>query len=66
MGVVDRPGWNHVPIASLYVERRLTIDVNFALPFNEIANLFTQMSVASGGSSRRNRDLRDDRVLLCY
>jgi hypothetical protein len=47
MRVVDGPGWNDETIASLYRERRLTIDQNLALPFNYIAYFFARMSVAS-------------------
>jgi hypothetical protein len=63
MRIVDGPGWNHEAIASLYWERRLTIDQNLALPFDDIAHLFARMSVASGRSPWRNRDARDDRLV---
>jgi hypothetical protein len=61
--IVDRSGWDHEAISRFYLERRLTIDQNLALPFDDITNLFTRMSVASGGSPWRNRDARNNRLV---
>ena len=47
--IVDRSGWDHEAISRLYFERRLTIDQDFALSFDDITYLFTRMSMASGG-----------------
>ena len=63
MRIVDGPGRDHETVAGLYLEGRLTIDQDFALAFDYVADLFTGMGVASGGSARRNRDARDDRLV---
>jgi hypothetical protein len=55
MRIVDGPGWNHETIAGLYLEGRLTVNQHFALAFDDIADLFTGMSVASRGSPWRTR-----------
>jgi len=63
VGIVDGPGWNHETIAGLYFERRLAIDQDFPLAFDDIADLFTGMGVPAGGSPWLNRDARDYRLV---
>src|SRR5580704_2524709 len=63
MRIVNRPCGNHEAIAGLYLERRLAIDQDFALPFDDIGDLFAGMGVASRGSPWRNDDARDYRLV---
>src|SRR5580692_5667745 len=63
MRIVDRPRRNHETVAGLYMKRRLTLDQDIALPFDDIADLFTGMSMPSRESTWCNRDARDYRLM---